>query len=166
MNVASPIPPKIRTILPSLGSSVDGEALAAARGLGRTLAAAGLDFHDLAAAIPIKVSVPDTNPERGMHCATAETHRPAAAREPHEYTGYRWREAWAQHHRPRAYTPRQDAQHRAQAAYCRDHDRGRLNWRERNFVWNIANLRSGLTYAQGDWLASICDRLEFEDRGA
>jgi hypothetical protein len=45
------IPPKIALLIPLLGSDVDGEVLGAARAIGRTLGAAGQDFHDLARAI-------------------------------------------------------------------------------------------------------------------
>ena len=43
--------PKLDKLLPLLASDKDGEVVAAARAVGRTLAAAGLDFHDLAAAV-------------------------------------------------------------------------------------------------------------------
>lgn len=42
------IAPKLGKLIRLLASDRDGEALAAARGIGRTLEAAGLDFHALA----------------------------------------------------------------------------------------------------------------------
>ena len=136
------IPPKIRTMVPMLGSEQDGDVLAAARGIGRTLAGVGLSYHELAQAIP-----------------TQAPH----ARKPSDLDHAdwpRWRETWARSHRSRTYTPRQEATHRAQAKFCRDEDRGRLNPRERRFVHDIAKLHGALSIAQSDWLAAITDRLE------
>jgi hypothetical protein len=45
------IAPRVGQLLRLLASDSDGEALAACRALGRTLASAGADFHALAAAI-------------------------------------------------------------------------------------------------------------------
>ena len=42
---------KLAKLVPLLGSDRDGEVLAAARAIGRTLAASGADFHDLVLAI-------------------------------------------------------------------------------------------------------------------
>lgn len=42
---------KLKKLIPLLGSDQDGEALGAARAIGRTLDAAGLDFHALAACV-------------------------------------------------------------------------------------------------------------------
>jgi hypothetical protein len=47
----SPIAPKLAKLLPLLASDKDGEVVATARAIGRTLEAAGADFHDLAALI-------------------------------------------------------------------------------------------------------------------
>jgi hypothetical protein len=43
------LPSKIALLIPLLGSDQDGEVLGAARAIGRTLGAAGRDWHDLAA---------------------------------------------------------------------------------------------------------------------
>ena len=48
MSAFRPIAPKLAKLLLLLGSENDGEALGAARGLGRTLAGVGCDLHDLA----------------------------------------------------------------------------------------------------------------------
>ena len=45
------VAPKLTRLIPLLGSDKDGEVVATARAIGRTLAQAGADFHDLAAAI-------------------------------------------------------------------------------------------------------------------
>ncbi|MFD0846908.1 hypothetical protein [Sphingosinicella xenopeptidilytica] len=47
----APVAPKLAKLIPLLGSDRDGEALATVRALERTLRAAGLDFHALAAAV-------------------------------------------------------------------------------------------------------------------
>ncbi len=65
-----PLPRSIRPtlgfLIPLLGSDRDGEALGAARAIGRKLAAVGLDLHDLAAVIagaaPAAVDVVDPRP--------------------------------------------------------------------------------------------------------
>jgi hypothetical protein len=45
------VAPRVAQLIKLLGSDRDGECLAAARALQRTLAAAGQDFHDLADAV-------------------------------------------------------------------------------------------------------------------
>jgi hypothetical protein len=45
------VAPRIGQLIRLLGSDQDGEVVAAARALGRTLATAGQDFHDLAACV-------------------------------------------------------------------------------------------------------------------
>jgi hypothetical protein len=47
---------KLALIIPRLGSDHDGEVVATARAIGRTLTAAGLDWHDLA--IAAKTALP------------------------------------------------------------------------------------------------------------
>ncbi len=58
--------PVLGFLIPLLGSDRDGEALGAARAIGRKLAAVGLDLHDLAAVIagaaPAAVDVADPPP--------------------------------------------------------------------------------------------------------
>jgi hypothetical protein len=51
MNALAPVAPKLAPLLRLLASDNDGEALAAARAIGRVLAGAGLDHHALAAAL-------------------------------------------------------------------------------------------------------------------
>ena len=43
----APIAPKLAKLLPLLGSDKHGEVVAAALAVGRTLASAGADWHDL-----------------------------------------------------------------------------------------------------------------------
>ena len=47
------IPARIARLIPLLGSPVDGEALGTRDAIVKTLASAGLDLHDLAAAIQV-----------------------------------------------------------------------------------------------------------------
>lgn len=51
MTDLAPIWPKIARLVPRLATEADGEVLATVRAIGRTLAAAGADWHDLAAAL-------------------------------------------------------------------------------------------------------------------
>ena len=51
MTALAPIAPKLGKLVRLLASDRDGEALAAARMIGRTLAGANLSFHDLAAVV-------------------------------------------------------------------------------------------------------------------
>jgi hypothetical protein len=51
MNAHAPVGRKLALIVPRLGSSHDGEVLASAKAIGRTLKGAGLDWHDLSAMI-------------------------------------------------------------------------------------------------------------------
>ena len=142
MNQRLAIPTRVRLLVPMLGSDMDGEALGACRAIRRTLSGVGLDFHALADAIS----------------ADAAQDRPAQqprAGEPPQYRPQR-RHAWT-------FTERQTAAHRQMARFCRDNDRGRLNRRERNFIWSIATHGRELTVPQADWLTDICDRLEKED---
>ena len=51
MSAIAAIAPRVAHLIRLLGSSQDGEALGACRALGRVLANAGADFHELAASI-------------------------------------------------------------------------------------------------------------------
>lgn len=55
------IAPKLAKLLPLLASDHDGEVVATARAIGRTLVAAGLDWHALAAALTQPASEPSVN---------------------------------------------------------------------------------------------------------
>ena len=130
------IPAKVQRLVPLLGSKSDGEALGACRAIGRTLDAAGLDFHDLARAIPSALTV--VGPRAGAAAPAERRWAPAPAMS--EFSAYRQR---------RVYTPRQEAQHRACVAFCMAH-RGRLSPRERAFIDDIARLHGNLSIRQGD----------------
>ncbi|TXM66898.1 hypothetical protein FV226_22740 [Methylobacterium sp. WL12] len=155
---APTIPEKVRRIVPSLGSSVDGEALGACRAIGRTLGTAGLDFHDLARAIPTGSDLVDN-----IH----EVRRPAP-----KWDAAQWRSAStrpAPEYRPSrrktfVFTPTQSAIHRRMALYCRNADRGRLSDRERAFIAEISTSKRELSVKQLDWLSTITDRLDMQDR--
>jgi hypothetical protein len=51
MSALAAVAPRVGQLIRLLGSSQDGEALGACRALGRVLASAGADFHELAASI-------------------------------------------------------------------------------------------------------------------
>lgn len=159
------IPDKARKVIPLLGSPNEGEALGACRALGRVLAGSGLDFSDLAAAIPFAESdapgraqtdVPSRPDPRAAAQPAGPFRAPAPAWED-------WRGEWARRfRRPRAFTPRQEAQQERMTAFCRAHA-SRLGPRERAFVGSLRSRLDGLTILQAEWLTDICARLEWED---
>ena len=152
MMQARPIPSMVRRIVPSLGSSVDGEALAAARAIGRALGRDGLDFHDLANAIPAGETKSDNvTLEHPGHWRGAAPRGPIPP-----FDVYSWR---------RAYTPKQEAEHRARVQFCQERTSLLTDW-ERGFLNNIARLRGNLSIKQGDRLAAMTDRLDQEARRA
>jgi hypothetical protein len=51
MSALTPIGPKLAKLIPLLSSDKDGEVLATARAIERTLRAEGCDWHDLASAV-------------------------------------------------------------------------------------------------------------------
>lgn len=144
------IPSKAVRLIPMLGSPADHEALAAVRALGRVLDGAGLGFTDLAAAI----SAEDTDTEQG-----ALSRRPdnlGAGAQIRPFDVYAWR---------RAYTPRQEQEHRSRVRYCQNRAHRLTEW-ERGFVNNVARLHGNLSIRQGDRLAVIVDRIGREARHA
>lgn len=140
-----PIPQKVRSLIPLLGSDQDFEALSAARAIGRVLDGAGLGFTDLAAAIP-------TGGTDLVDTVNEVARRPT----PHPFDAYAWR---------RAYTPRQEQDHRAHVRFCQNH-MGRLTPWEVGFVQSVARLHGNLSIRQGDRLAGIIDRIGREARYA
>ena len=147
MNAPIAIPAKVRRIVPTLGSPVDGEALGACRAIGRTLHGAGLDFHALAAAIKVDEGEPD--PVAIFHGLDPD---PAG-----------WREAWSRPRKHRFFTEKQEAEQRAQMRFCKANN-ARLGPHERAFVDSISRSNIGLSYRQAAWLADIADRLDWEGR--
>jgi hypothetical protein len=69
----APIVPKLVKLLPLFASDKDGEVVATARAIGRTLEAAGADFHDLAALIS-----PESTPQPSGRQEDDDGHRMSA----------------------------------------------------------------------------------------
>ncbi|MCJ2098446.1 hypothetical protein [Methylobacterium sp. E-046] len=136
-----PIPASVRALLPLCGAPNDHEALGACRGIGRKLQAAGLDWHALAAAIPVG---------EGQDNVTSLSHRPRP------FNDFAWK---------RAFTPRQEQQHRARVRFCQDRAWRLTEW-ERGFLNNVARLHGNLSIKQADRLAEMTDRLDMEVRRA
>jgi hypothetical protein len=66
MSALSVVAPRIGQLVRMLGSDQDGEVVAAARAIGRTLKSAGEDFHSLAATI--ERSEPEVSSDRAEYC--------------------------------------------------------------------------------------------------
>lgn len=142
MNQRIAIPPKVIKILPLMGSPVDGEALNACRAVGRVLQHSGLTYRDLAQAIPTTQAY-----EQPVSMGPTPAYRPSRRR-------------------VSVFTPAQTTHHRQMALWVRNNERGRLSPREREFIVNVSSWRRELSIHQADWLVTICDRLEQEDRHA
>lgn len=72
---------RLAKFLPRLASEHDGEVVATARAIGRTLAAVGLDWHTLAAAIqasPVEASIGGT-PKRSSPSSAPKDSDPSAS---------------------------------------------------------------------------------------
>ncbi|MCJ2012671.1 hypothetical protein [Methylobacterium sp. J-076] len=65
----------------------------------------------------------------------------------------------------RAYTPRQEQEHRAHVRFCQNRAHRLTEW-ERGFIGNVARLHGNLSIRQGDRLAAIVDRIGRETRHA
>jgi len=59
MNALAPVAPRLSKLLPVLASDRDGEVVATARAIDRTLKSAGLSWHDLAAVLVVPTAPPD-----------------------------------------------------------------------------------------------------------
>lgn len=156
-----PIPASVRTLLPLCGAENDHEALGACRGIGRKLQAAGLDWHAVAAVILASdrsasetfVSAPtQAGMRRGEFSRRHE--KPCAGARIRPFDAYAWK---------RAYTPRQEAEHRARVRFCQDRAWRLTAW-EREFVNSVSKLHGNLSIRQGDCLAAMTDRLDMEVR--
>ncbi|GJE14274.1 hypothetical protein [Methylobacterium longum] len=151
MTMPRPIPISVRALLPLCGAENDHEALGACRGVGRKLQAVGLDWHDLVAAIPTgepRVDAMFEPSRRRNNSGGASRIRP--------FDAYAWK---------RAYTPRQESEHRARIRFCQSRP-WCFSARERSFLADIAKLHGNLSIRQGDWLAVLTDRLDQELRTA
>ncbi|MCJ2018024.1 hypothetical protein MKK84_11395 [Methylobacterium sp. E-065] len=137
--------------------------MAAARAIGRVLDRAGLGFTDLAAAIQTAdflagekiVPAPEQADVRPDEFSRRREKRCAGAPIP-PFNVYAFR---------RAYTPRQEAEHRARVAFCRSRPWDLTEW-ERGFLNNVARLHGNLSIRQADKLAVMTDRLDMEVRRA
>lgn len=131
------VAPRIAALVRMLASPVDGEALSAARAIGRTLVGAGVDFHALAEVI-----------ERGPDLMPIYRDPPAPMRRPRKPTADRGHIDWP-------------PSHRRDVRETLEHGLARLSFSEweRDFITNIiARLRDPrgrLTFRQ----AEVVDRL-------
>jgi len=66
MSASPALAPRLAALIRLLGSPHDGEVLAAATALRRTLAAEGSDLHDLASELTRQVSTPASVPAGGV----------------------------------------------------------------------------------------------------
>lgn len=144
MNAPTVINPKVRKVLPLCGSPLDAEVLAACRRIGAILAKDGLSYVDLAGVLPVEGTAPS-------HPTWNEEAWRTAARPP------------ARPRPCRAYTPRQEQEHRARVRFCQNYP-GRLTEWERGFVASVARLHGNLSIRQGDRLAVIVDLIERKGR--
>lgn len=153
-----PIPESVRALLPLCGASNDYEALGACRGIGRKLQAAGLDWHALAAAIPA------ADRSAGGTFVSAPTQSEFSRRR-EKATAGGWIRPFDACAWKRAYTPRQEGEHRSRIRFCLSRP-WCFSARERAFLADIARLHGNLTIRQGDWLSALTDRLDRELRTA
>ncbi|MCJ2065749.1 hypothetical protein MKK63_24035 [Methylobacterium sp. J-088] len=72
----------------------------------------------------------------------------------HPFDVYSWR---------RAFTPKQENEHRARVRFCQDRAWRLTEW-ERGFLNNVARLHGNLSIKQADRLAAMTDRLDMEVR--
>lgn len=160
-----PIPASVRTLLPLCGAENDHEALGACRGVGRKLQAAGLDWHDLAAAIPAGETVDNVHSNglsrRRDNLGGAAQFEFSRRRE--KPTGAGWIRPFDTYAWKRAFTPRQEEEHRARIRFCQDQAWRLTEW-ERGFLDNVARLHGNLSIRQADKLAVMTDRLDMEMR--
>lgn len=147
-----PIPASVRMLLPLCGAENDHEALGACRGIGRKLQAAGLDWHALAASIPTGETVHNLD---GSELSRRRDNSGGASRI-RPFDTFTWK---------RAYTPRQEVEHRKRVQFCLSRP-WCFSAKERAFLSDIEKLRGNLTIRQGDWLAALTDRLDRELRAA
>ena len=152
---AAPIPASVRALLPLCGAENDHEALGACRGIGRKLQAAGLDWHTLAAAIPAGEGHDNVTPLDRSGLSRRRDNSGGASRM-RPFDAYAWK---------RAYTPRQEVEHRKRVHFCLSRP-WCFSAKERAFLSDIEKLHGNLTIRQGDWLAALTDRLDRELRPA
>lgn len=128
MSALAPAFPKVAKLLPLLGSDRDGEVVAAAHAIGRTLAAAGLSFHDLAELVATHQFGTPHEAARGSR----PMWRPASGRRsPHTYS--------------------------ARAKWCAAEAGHLMNENERGFIASLAGMPAGWrpTERQARWFDRI-----------
>jgi hypothetical protein len=129
-SLPAPVGLKLGTLIPRLATEHDGEVVATARAIGRTLASAGLDWHDLTRTLTMPL--PDPKPAGAQARRASDDDRPN--HDPADWYGM--------------------------AKWARDNDDGRLSDRERRFITDMATplrFRRGQkpSARQLDWLTSI-----------
>ena len=152
---------KLAKILPRLGSEHEGEILATVAGIGRTLAAAGLDWHALAAAVEASAGGPRAFDLSTFADVMAEAAQETAARDEARRAPDAPAQTWGMKLWEDRLEPWSTV---AQQALALDWtfpkaQGGRVltkDERERLKVWE----RGGrLTNADANWLAGVIDRL-------
>ncbi|MFC4170486.1 hypothetical protein ACFOYU_00165 [Microvirga sp. GCM10011540] len=126
MSSLATIAPKLSKLIPMLATDHDGEVVAAARAIDRTLKSAGLDLHDLAQALAARgpVAIP------GDYAAPEPAPQPSSLRDI--------------------------------ASWLRTHATHRMNFKERQFVADMASRLSTGRQAsakQEKWLQTLFYRL-------
>ena len=163
----APLTDKLAKFVRLLSSDQDGEVIAAAGAIRRTLLAANLDIHDLARVI--EQSKLGTEPARQYtpppHHAPPD---PRQRRHPDESTSDFKRRRRAEGFVWPGEEPAVDRQAHARATYCYQYRRTILNGRETEFVADMIeqSLHHHLTPRQAEWLETIwlkCQPFNFDD---
>ena len=183
----APLTDKLAKFVRLLSSDQDGEVIAAAGAIRRTLLAANLDIHDLARVI--EQSKLGTEPAR-QYTPPPPHHAPPDPTGRSDGTGTRsewhYNPFYRQRQHPDESTsdfkrrrraegfvwpgeePAVDRQAHARATYCYQYRRTILNGRETEFVANMfeQSLHHHLTPRQAEWLETIwlkCQPFNFDD---
>jgi hypothetical protein len=130
---------KLEKLLKLLASDKDGEVVAAAHAIRRTLTSAGTDFHELAARVKGE-KIPESEMKRVYDAGYREGKDSAATAQGFSNAGPSWHEM---------------------ATFCADHDNGRLTSKESGFVNDMVRwcARREPSEKQGKWLHSIYVKL-------
>jgi hypothetical protein len=84
MNGVALVAPRLARLIPRLGSDHDGEVVATARAIVRTLTSAGLDLHDLSKLLDGAQAEPETPPRSWEDLATWCQRNDYGRLKPHE----------------------------------------------------------------------------------
>ena len=133
---------KLEKLLKLLTSDKDGEVIAAARAIKRTLDGAGTDIHELAARI--KGGKLSESEMQRIYDAAYRDGKDAAAVDKGLFTDTDDRPTW-----------------HTMACYCASHDDGRLSEKERGFIDDMVRwcARREPSEKQGKWLHVLYVRL-------